>query len=295
MKKKLVYTVLSFALVSGAHAQGFIQHGGFESWISENTVNEPQGWYTLNMLTLFGLPETTTQTTDAHGGTYAALLETKESPNVNLPGLLTSALIIDGSGNPDLNLARVPFAYRPKNMSFFYKYTPAEGDSCSALMVLTRWNLAEQRTDTIGVAAITLGDTVSGYTQVVIDFEYNNPLMPDSAMLIISSSANGFEPTVGSKLYVDDFAIGFETGLKEHSGLLKHVSVFPNPASGQFIIHTKETGFTYRITDVQGKVVLSGISALPAQTIETTLLNSGLYVVEVKSSNGSAYQRIIIN
>lgn len=295
MKTKTLYTLTWMALASGAIAQpAFLNNGGFETWATQNTVSEPQGWYTLNSLSLAGYPETTTQTNDAHSGSSAALLQSKTGPFNDIPGLLTSALIIDGSGMPDLNLARVPFTSRPKNMEFYYKYIPAPGDSCSGIMLLTRWNTAEQRTDTIGLAAFTISDTVNAYTRIVVAFDYLNPLSPDSAMVLISSSADGFAPVIGSKLYVDDFKLGFETGLRDFSNTLQHVSVYPNPAIAQLTVETEETGFTYSVFDLQGKLVLNGEAFQSRHVIETEKMEGGLYLLEVSSKNGTARQRIII-
>ena len=296
MKTKTLYTLVSMTLAASAMAQpAFLSNGGFETWAIQNTVSEPQGWYTLNSLSLFGYPETTTQTSEAHSGTSAALLESKTGPFNDIPGLLTSALIIDGNGMPDLNLARVPFSSRPKSMEFYYKYIPATGDSCRGVMILTRWNTAEQRTDTIAVAGFNISDTVNTYTHIVIPFDYINPLPPDSAMLLLSSSADGFAPIVGSKFYVDDFALGFETGLGDYMNTLQNVSVFPNPATNRLTITTQEATFTYSMFDLQGKLVLSATSFTPEQLVETEELRKGMYVLEVKSRNGTAHQRIMIN
>lgn len=295
MKTKTLYTLALMTLAGSTIAQpAFLSNGGFETWATQNTVSEPHGWYTLNSLSLFGYPETTTQTSEAHSGSSAALLESKTGPFNDIPGLLTSALIIDGSGTPDLNLAKVPFSSRPKTMEFYYKYIPATGDSCRGVMVLSRWNTAEQRTDTIGLAGFSIGDTVNTYTRVVIPFDYANPLAPDSVMLIFASSADGFAPVVGSKFYVDDFALGYETGLGDYVNTLQNVSVFPNPATTQVTIATQETAFTCSIFDLQGRLVLNATSFVSEKTVETGELRKGLYVLEVKSKNGTARQRIMI-
>lgn len=292
--KKIIYTAIILASGSCSFAQGFLDHGGFESWVTQNSVVEPQGWYTLNPLTMFGMPATTTQSSQAHGGSFAALLETKEGTFNDLPGLLTSANILTSSGNPDLNLARVPFAMRPKNFEFYYMYFPATGDSCSGVIVLTRWNAAQQRTDTVGVAAFVEGDTTDVYTKMTVEFEYNNPLMPDSAMLIISSSADGFNPTVGSKLYIDDFSIGFETGLGESSSTLKNVSAYPNPSNGSVMIQTEESRFSYRVSDIHGKQLLTGNAETAHHALDITGFTPGIYLLRVESVNGVALQRLIV-
>lgn len=292
--KKLIYTTLLLAAASGSFAQGFLDNGGFEVWETQNTVSEPKGWYTLNYLTLMGLPETTIQTPDAHSGSYAALLESKAGSPNDLPGLLTSALILTSSGTPDLSLAKVPFTMRPKNMELYYKYFPADGDSAAGVMILTRWNAAEQRTDTVGVAAFTVGDSISVYTRLVVPFVYHNPLPPDSVMLLIASSADGFNPTAGSKLYIDDFTISFETGIDDQERLLKNVSLFPNPAASQVTIETEEKQFTYRLSDICGRLLASGASSGSAQVLDVAGLGAGMYLVRIESVNGAAVQRLII-
>lgn len=272
---------------------GFIHNGGFEMWQNQGTYTEPAGWGTLNSLSMFGLEESTTQTTDAHTGSFAAYLESKDG-FVGIPGLLSSANIVDESGMPDLAKALVPFSSRPKYMSFYYKYFPATNDSFTAVMILTRWNEAQQKTDTVGVALFMGRDTVDTYTLAAPEFVYLSPLTPDSVMVIFSSSADGFNPTPGSKLYIDDFSFGFETGISSIHQQQLDVKLFPVPALSDVTIETDVQSFSYRVVGLDGKEYLNGFSSQSKKQISVQGLTKGIYVLHIQHQQGIATKRLVI-
>lgn len=293
--KKLFYTFITLAFAFQVNAQDyFYANGDFEIWKDTLGYREPKGWFTLNQLSLFGIPESTTRDLDAHSGDYAAKLVTQANSFRDFPAVLSSGYILNDQGEPELERAKVPFAMRPKNFSLFYKAMPGPGDSCSALVLLTRWNMAEQRTDTIGFAGFFIKDSATSYTQIVAPFTYRSPLMPDSALLLIASSANAFAPVPGSTLFIDDFMLGFETGVSEQANTLNNISVYPNPATDLLRISTEETGFDVSLFDLQGRNVHTGMSGQSQCEIGTGHLTAGVYLLEIRSARGVAHQKVVI-
>lgn len=295
---KTLYTCLLMIGTLAVNAQqDSIPNGGLEDWASKpGGYSEPVNWFTLNSLKQFGFPETTTQTNEAHTGSSGARLESKSNPLQDLTGLLTSGNIISAGGEPDFSGAKIPFSSRPKSFVFHYKYAPAMGDSCGGVMVLTKWNLANQQADTIATAEFTTGATVNFYTKVTVDFDYLLPMDPDSAMYLFSSSFDGFNPTVGSVMFVDDVSLAYETtGLFDAAVNQIKLDVYPNPANDKLFISTEETNYTVTITDITGKTVMNVKHTGSTNTeLNISELHNGLYFVQVESRKGSATQKLIV-
>lgn len=83
--------------------------------------------------------------------------------------------------------------------------------------------------------------------------------------------------------------VGFET-----SNLNLDWSIFPNPSAGVFNVLIAEVSAdaTLEIRDVLGKVIYTAVAT---NTQEISLPNAGVYFVIVKSENGKAIKRIVIN
>jgi hypothetical protein len=294
MKTKLYFAFIALAFTIQVNAQDyFYANGDFETWKDTLGYSEPKGWSTLNALSLFSLPESTIQG-DAHSGGFGAKLVTQANSVQDFPAVLSSAYILNSQGEPDLNLAKVPFTMRPKNFSMYYMAMPGAGDSCSGIMVLTRWNMAEQRADTIAFGGFFIKDSVTTYTKMVVPFNYSSPLAPDSALILIASSANAFAPVPGSTLYVDDFELGFETGLNEKENNLNNVSVYPNPANDMLTVKTEEKAFTVSMFDLQGRNIYTAASGRSQCEIHTSDLQAGIYMLEIRSERGAAHQKVVI-
>lgn len=237
----------------GANAQTQLTNAGFEQWDTITDYTQPKDWFSLNALTQFGFEPTTTITGDAHSGNFAVVLETKSGMS-ELSGVLSSGPILNNQFEADFSKFKVPFMGSPKSLKFFYKSFPAANDSSVLTMNLTRWNIALQKTDTVARAVKYFSQTINGFSEAIIEFEYNSPLPPDSMFFIASSSADGFNPTVGSKLVLDDLELIYTpTSLFENNHQV-NAKIFPNPAS-DFVMFQfeKQEQVTVTIFDVRGK------------------------------------------
>ncbi|MBL7899658.1 MAG: T9SS type A sorting domain-containing protein, partial [Crocinitomicaceae bacterium] len=59
-------------------------------------------------------------------------------------------------------------------------------------------------------------------------------------------------------------------------------NVYPNPVKNILTIQTSTSSITYSIYDMTGREVLTGVE----KEIEMSDLNSGVYIVQIKDSNG---------
>lgn len=286
MKRTL--TILSMLLVTGlTNAQQQIANAGFESWDTKGDYTEPTEWYSLNALVQFGFDATTIMTTDAHGGTYAVRLESKASPFSDLSGVLCTGPILNEQMDADFTKMKVAFSGKPEKFEFYFKADPEPGDSSVISMCLTRWNVALQQTDTVGEASMLFYDSVGIYTHASIEVEYSSPLPPDSMFIIASSSADGFNPTVGSSLTLDDLLFVYPpTGVSNVSTQLDAV-VYPNPAREILYVKMQESQKgTITVYDLLGNKVYNESFNGREIAVNTMAMAEGLYIIAVQTENG---------
>ena len=93
----------------------------------------------------------------------------------------------------------------------------------------------------------------------------------------------------GFKLYLDDIAVRKEDhlGVSEIQNL--SVSVYPNPFSNQLTIKCEKAIDEVKIFDLSGKLVATSTQS----TINTESLETGYYLVKVKSGNQTVTKRIV--
>jgi hypothetical protein len=87
------------------------------------------------------------------------------------------------------------------------------------------------------------------------------------------------------------------TGMVSIAASVPGLIVYPNPASDIITLNVNNTNnaeLTLNIYNVIGKLIHSEILQQNQQTINTSDLNSGIYLVEIKSDEWSGKQRLVI-
>lgn len=89
----------------------------------------------------------------------------------------------------------------------------------------------------------------------------------------------------------------FPTGIHEVGSIDNTVSVYPNPANGQFGVYSLQYAISaIKITDVLGKLVYSNASINTNNVIvNTSNLSQGVYTAEIKTTKGTRLKRIVIS
>lgn len=289
---KRICTMTMMLLVTGLANAQQLTNPGFESWEVKGDYTDPANWNTLNALVDFGFDASTTQTTDAHSGNYAVKLESITSPFNDLSGVLCTGPILDDQFNADFSRMKIAFSGAPQKFEFYYKSDPEPGDTSIVFMCLTRWNASLEKTDTIATAIKLFYDSVGAYTQASITFEYESSLAPDSMFIIASSSANGFTPTVGSVLILDDLLLVYgPTAIEENKTASVSVELFPNPASSLVNVQSKTGTQELWLTDYSGKTVYN--TTVNINQIDVTNFDNGIYFLTVLDQNNNRSTRKI--
>lgn len=286
MKRITTTFVLMLLLTRYAGAQQQIANSGFESWDTIGDYTQPSNWYTLNPLAAFGFDPSTTITNDAHSGNYAVQLESLSGQFTDISGVLCTGPILNENLQPDFSKMKVAFASKPVALQFYYKAFPQQGDTGVLAMYLTRWNTALQKTDTVAQASMSFADSVSVYTLANCVFNYYSPLQPDSMFIIGSSSIDGFNPTIGSKLLLDDFLLTYPTtGLNDM--YLPSLSIYPNPVQHELRIQSdEEIKGVMKLYSVTGKLIAEKVVNGKNTIVDVSTLGDGIYFVILQSEQG---------
>lgn len=201
---KKLFTLVACAVTVAVSAQQ-VPNADFESWDSQD---KPTDWNTVNSA-LGGagalLNQTCYRSTDANSGSYAINLVTVDPPsfppgNPDINGIASTGSV--QTSPPYGVTGGITFDDFPDSLVGYYKYFPSGSDIGTIEMVLK-----SSGEDTIAHARFeTPSSTVNQYTRFSVPFDYRNANTPDLAVHLISSS-DGFNPVVGSQIWVDDLEV----------------------------------------------------------------------------------------
>jgi hypothetical protein len=294
MKRKILCGILTIGAYFTAQGQsGSIINPGFESWVQKGVFSDPAGWGTLNFLKTYGFPETAFQSTDACEGSYAIRLETKTYQG----GADTIAgWAFTGEYGPIGPVFGAPYIQRPTGLSGYYKYSFQAKDSCSVSVYLTRWNTALNTRDTIGYANFIGNAQVASYTRFSVPIDYSSSLTPDSATIMLISSAGALQQNIkgvpGSVLFVDNLSFeGEVTGIRSYKEPGK-ANAYPNPAGNYISLILPNNAARLRIFNISGENMGEYAIGKNSSFIRPDITDfpEGLYLYEIVDINN---QRLI--
>jgi len=297
---KTLYTILATASIlyfgKTALAQGSqIDGSDFENWNQNfyNTMfpsyyyweNLPTSvWASSNAATTIVNDFCCERTTDCHGGSYAAQLETKSVFGVAAAGnLFTGEFIADGFSSQALR--GIPFTDKPKSIKGYYKYTPANydngsatvPDTCAIYAILSYWDGA-QRVE-IARAEMYTSNTVSTYTLFELDFNYVSAQTPDTIAIVFASSKYGdlFEGGIGSTLLIDDVELVYPVGYAEENSFDQ---AWTEENAWNFRFRTSAER-NIQIFDASGRIILSTSTSDEMFTASNQSLTRGVYIYQI--------------
>jgi hypothetical protein len=187
-----------------------IDNADFETWSSSyagapyQLGDMPEGWFMITG------NQGDQQNADAQNGDYAMHVES----NVTTNGLWTDTLVGGLSLIGDLvaGAQGEPYTDRLESMSFYIKGELESNDTALVVMQLFKEG------DFVGGAGQFFGaaDLTTSYQEITAPFEYESTQVPDSAMIIVSSTGVGvFQDDIGtltadSYIDVDNFTFEVE-------------------------------------------------------------------------------------
>jgi hypothetical protein len=136
---------------------------------------------------------------------------------------------------------------------------------------------------------------VNEYTRVDANFNYYSSIQPDSAFVIITSSIDGFNPYPGSTLLIDKLSLIFSVGIADEA-YLPEVYAYPNPVNDVLVVsNNKAKLLKVRVTSLLGEILYEEACDRDNLKISMQHFTSGIYMVEMITTNGSTTQKIIKN
>lgn len=302
--KKIILSLSGLALFASSFAQ-VAPDFGFESWTNvpfSSTVQDPNGWASLNALTLVGTAQSVfKETTGPAAGTASAKIVTVKVNGATLPNpyggtLDTAGILAIGEisiSPPGLTYGYGPYTNRPAVLTFQSKYTPMTGDSAFVLAYMTRWNGVSR--DTIASGKYGTGASTTAFATNTLTMNYKPAFMtvlPDSQQIFISSSVYSHDGAkIGSAFWIDDLVWSGYVSTNDIDGVKNSVSIYPNPANNSLSIECSVTSSVVEIMDIAGRKIGNYTMSANKVSIETTNFAKGMYIYQVLDNDNKVINR----
>ncbi len=290
MKKFLSFISLCLFILN-ANAQ--VPNGTFESWVNDST---PSSWTTsLNagITTLYFGHKATGAS--GYGLQINSKLITVIATQYKAPGIATLGAISVNTSNMTANTTGgIPFIARPNQLNGVYKYVPDATDLMVAMVMLTKYNTALSKTDTIGIGTFSSPLLVSTFTPFTATINYTSALDPDTMNITLLSS-NPLAAQANGVLVVDNLTLtGGNVGVDELSVDLIQ-SIQPNPSNGQFtvILNNMKKGML-KVYNSLGMEVYSNPEYLNGSAVDLGITKPGMYLVSIQNGNKQFVKKMMI-
>jgi len=292
---KKIHLILLLAMMPVATLLAQIPNSGFENWTSAGSYNTPDNWGTLNSFTATASVYTCLKGTPGNPGTaYIKLISKTVTGAGVVPGMAVSGVLSTTTFKP---VSGFPYTNRPSALTGKWQFMAYSPDQGYIAVYLTHWNAVLHQRDTIAGAYNLLPGMVMSWQSFSIPLTYTSTTMPDSAVIILSSS--GATPVSGSYLYADDLLFtGGNSGIDTRR-LAGGLTLFPNPVN----LNTLQIDYQnlagtvshIEISDLKGLVVARWDYAnrqFPV-TLDLPKMPAGEYLLRVTTTAGQFVSKFI--
>ena len=326
---KTIFTTLALAsMAATAVAQTQLTNGGFENWggnASPGVASEPTGYYSNksgSSTAQIGPQTCFKDTLIKHGGNAAVRIESATVLGTVVNGNLTTGVI----NAPSLNKAdgyigtvnyststdvrRTAFTGRPDSLVGWYQYTQGGGSErgkVKAILHTGQYYDPETMTayhpdaaaNRIGVAEfVTPAANASSWMRFSVPFNYTSSTAGAYIMINATSSNDQLTTVAGSKLWIDDIAVIYNTpsNVPTVNALGDNVKVYCNGkvVYTDFLVRSNER-YTLQVTDIIGRPVASQkLVADGLHTLDVSTLSAGIYAYRIMGANAQTAGRISV-
>lgn len=317
MKKLFTFFLISSSI--SLSAQTTISNGGFELWgnVSPGVATEPTNWYSNksgSSTAQLSSPIWFKDNTIVHTGTASVRVETINYFGTAVNGAITTGVInaptlnkTDGyigtvKYNAATDIRRMAFTGRPDSLVGWYQYTSGgTGEQGKIRAILHIGDYFDPETPTtyhpaciankIG-DALFLGSTanVTSWKRFSVPFSYTSAAAPAYILINVTSSANQLTTVTGSKLWLDDIGVIYNS--TKTGEIIKDVNVKIYSHDKMVYVdfmNRNEDAAILTIFDLTGKLVASQkIEGNKLNSIDLSAMNNGLYLYQFV---GSGYKK----
>jgi len=292
MKKKIALLAFStFAVYSFAQ----IPNGGFETWTSMGSYENPDNWGTMNNTTAYyGL--FTAEKASATSG-YFIRLTSKTIHHAVVNGIAVSGTLDSITLQP-----KSGFAYTglPLSLTGKWQYMNYGGSNGSVSATLTKWNSSSNQRDTIATAYQSLLGMAMVWLPFTINFSYRSGNAPDSCIIFLQAS--GAAPADNDYLWLDSLAFaGNVSSVAVHENFINVINVYPNPAKKNITVNfslTHPEKVKIILTNIDGQLIkendLGTVLGSTIYSMNISEISKGSYFVNVIAESGTETKKIII-
>jgi hypothetical protein len=287
-----IHTLAFFATgaLTVAPAMAQIPNGGFENWTTVDSYQDPDNWITMNSSTAFaGTYSCEEGTPGAVGNAFAKVTSRQlvpDQPASTVPGILISGDATTGTGG-------FPYTDRPEALNGSWQYGMQDNDAGSILVLFSKWNEDTQTSDPVGSGTADITGSLTSWQTFSIPITYVNEMDPDSAAIVIFSSAG--VAVNGSYVWVDNLTFGAAatTGIDEE-GPAMGMEMYPSPASDVLHVTADRPVLEVIIMDMTGRTVLrQGVTGQDL-TFNVADLHAGRYLVQARMAGGKRLVRSFV-
>jgi hypothetical protein len=312
-RMKRIFTLISISLITfSAFAQTTISNAGFEMWgnASPGVAGEPTGWYSNKSGSSIATLANAICFKDnavVHTGTASVRVETINYLGNAVNGAVTTGVInaptftkTDGYiGTINYSTATdkryMNFTGRPDSLVGYYQYlSGGAGEQGKIRAILHTSEYFDPETPLTYHAAcatnkiadaLFLGSTSTFATwkRFSVPFVYVSASVPTHIMINVTSSANQSTTIVGSKLWLDDIGVIYNSTKINEINKDVSIKVFSHDKT-VFVDFTNrnEDLANLIIFDLTGKQVASfKVEASKVNSFDVSNLNSGLFLYQV--------------
>jgi hypothetical protein len=284
--KKIIYTILFALLLNSCFSQ--IPNAGFENWTSMGSYSNPDSWGTMNNATALSGIFTATKGTPGSPGVSYLKLTSKTIASVVVNGIAVSGVLDSVTLLPKSGFS---YSLRPQSITGKWQHMIYGTSQGAVSALLTRWNSALEKRDTVAFASQALSGMVMSWANFTIDFTYKSGNYPDTCIIVLKAS--GANPASDDYLWVDNMAFaGSVAGIAESTVLNSSAKTFPNPANSQIKIECSKTynsGGKLIISDINGNTILEKPVMENIMEINTTDFANGIYFYKIIDTSAIQY------
>ncbi len=279
--KKIYSLVLAVAVYAVAFTQ--IPNAGFENWTSVGSYEDPDGWATMNFISVPNGHTSCEKSTDNHSGSYSL----KVTNNTALGQMQGGWGIVATGGFEFPFKPAFPVSGHPTSLGGWYKFNALGGDSGLVMTMLFYQGavVAQSSIELPGIA---------NWTQFSYNLEpYTNA---DSATIVVFAfRTNGPNdpPNGNSSLWIDDISFGSTTGIGNTPGD-KAITMYPNPAVNNVWLNNLIPGSTITVYNLLGEALMREQVGSSSTHLNVNHLDKGVYMVQIKNGQLRNTQRLII-
>lgn len=294
--KRFSTLFLSVAITGSALAQ--IPNAGFETWTAHTGYDTPDSWGNLNSFTTLASVYTCEKgtTAPAAGSAYIKLT----SKTVPLVGTVPGIAVTGNINTTTFSVSGgFPNTTRPAKLSGQWQYMASgSSDHAHIAVLLTKWNLATSKRDTVAFTDSILSGMAMSWTAFDINLKYYSGKYPDTAIILLASS--GLTPVAGSYLWVDGLAFNgtVPSGVVTVKGDANPTVLYPNPASSVLNIYYYSLyggSVKMNVHDMSGRLLQQNNSTITAGEnnipVNTAALPHGNYILRISDDFGGVEEK----